>query len=498
MKTAKLGRVAAFVAVWAAAALAPADASAGSASASLSGLVFQLVDLDPSDGVTPSMVFDSLNDAEPAMWYNHYSPDAYVWGGSEEYGTLHQPHAGGYTETHIATDALSSSAQADQPGVHFQAAAEWRLMYTLSPNTALIAMATAAVSVLPDGSYGHSRVQFYNELENGRSSFAALRTREDGLPDAAQGTLYGSVRSDASSLIGYFTMRAETNARMQAVPALGPVTAVPEPAEWGMLLTGLAVVGCVALRGRKHRPRLLSKPLLRTRLLRTRLLRTLSFAGLAMAGGHAAAAQHASLDIGAWNYTLVDLAPQDGIAPLLTFLPDGAAYSSEINYTPNDRIVDTVGQPISYSDRYGHASALVDADGMALSTLSSRQLLASGIQKLLFTLTPNTLVEFTLLGHTELKVDRPTYAYTRADLHITLQSEHGLGAASDRMQLRESGARDFTLSGVLASQGEAATGVLSLIGVTAVYPVPEPAEWAMLLGGLAMIGMLAARRGPAR
>ena len=482
METAKLGRVATLAAMCAAAALAPASASAGSASASLSGLAFQLVDLDPADGVTPSMVFDSLTNAKPAMWYNHYSPDAYVWGGSEAYGTLYQPHAGGYTETHVAADALSSSAQADQPGMQFQAAAEWRLMYTLSPNTALIVMATAAVSVVPDGSYAHSRVQFTNQLENGRSSFAALRTRADGLPDAAQGTLYGSVRSDASSLIGHFTMRAETNASMQAVPALGPVTSVPEPAEWGMLLAGLAVVGCVALRGRKRPPR----------LLRTPLLRTLSFAGLAMAGGHAAAAQHASLDIGAWNYTLVDLAPQDGIAPLLTFLP-GASYTSEITYTPNDSITGTTGEPISYSDRYGRASALVDADSMTLSGLSSRQLLTSGIQELPFSLTPNTLVEFTLLGHTELKVDRPTYAYTRADLHVTLQSEHGLGAASDRMQLRESGARDFTLSGMLASQGEAATGVLSLIGVTAVYPVPEPAEWAMLLGGLAVIGLVAVR-----
>jgi len=481
MRTAKLGRVAAFAAVCAAAALAPASASAGSASASLSGLAFQLVDLDPADGVTPSMVFDSLTNAEPAMWYNHYSPDAYVWGGSEAYGTLYQPHAGGYTETHVATDALSSSAQADQPGMQFQAAAEWRLMYTLSPNTALIVMAMAAVSVVPDGSYAHSRVQFTNQLENGRSSFAALRTRADGSPDAAQGTLYSSVRSDASSLVGHFTMRAETNASTPAVPALGVVSAVPEPAEWGMLLAGLAVVGCAGLRRRK----------------RPSLLRALSFAALAVAGGHAAAAQHASLNIGAWDYTLVDLAPQDGIAPLLTFLPDGAAYSSEIYYTPNDRITDTAGQPISYSDRYGHASALVNADGMAIGNQSSRQLLASGIQTLLFTLTPNTLVEFTLLGRTELKVDRPTYAYTRADLRVSLQSEHGLGSASDRMQLRESGARDFTLSGVLASQNEAATGTLSLIGVTAVYAVPEPSEWAMLLGGLAVIGMVAVRRRPA-
>jgi hypothetical protein len=479
MKAATFARMAACTAAACAATLAPAGALAGSASASLSGLVFQLVDLNPSDGITPSMVFDSLTDAEPGMSYDQHTPDSYVYGYSEEYGVLYKPNAGGYTETRVATDALSSAAQVSQPGTQFQAVASWHLKYTLSPNTALITIMTAAVGVVPEGSYGHGRAQFTNELANGRRSFGALRTREDGLPDAAQGTLYGSVRSDATSLVGHFTMSARATASAPAAPALGAVSPVPEPAEWALLLAGLAVLGCVTLRRRVSGPA---------------LLRALSFAGLAMAGGQAAAAQHASLSIGSWEYRLIDLAPQDGIDPLLTYTPGGASLTSQIHYTPNDELKDTAGLPLSYSDRYGHASALVTADGMALSSQSSRQLLASGIQELLFTLTPNTLVEFTVLGHTELKVDKPTYAHTRVFMNLSLQSDHSFGAASDYTELRQSGARDFTLSGVLVSQDEAATGTLSLIGSTAVYAVPEPATWGMLLGGLGVVGMAAVRR----
>lgn len=479
MKAATFARMAACAAAACAAALAPAGALAGSASASLGGLVFQLVDLNPSDGVTPSMVFDSLTDAEPGMSYDQHTPDSYVYGYSEEYGVLYQPGAGGYTETRVATDALSSAAQVGLPGAQFQAVASWHLKYTLSPNTALITMMTAAVGVVPEGSYAHSRVEFQNELENGRRSFGALRTRENGLPDTAQGTLYGSVRSDATSLVGHFTMSARATASAPAVPALGAVSPVPEPAEWALLLAGLAVLGCLTLRRRQAGPA---------------LLRALSFAGLAMAGGHAAAAQNASLNLGSWEYRLIDLAPQDGIAPLLTYTPGGASLTSSIYYTPNDQLKDTAGLPISYSDRYGHASALVTTEGMALSSQSSRQLLASGIQELLFTLTPNTLVEFTVLGHTELKVDKPTYAYTRTFMNLTLLSDHAISSASDFTELKQSGARDFTLSGVLVSQDEAATGTLSLIGSAVVYAVPEPATWGMLLGGLGVVGMAAVRR----
>ena len=53
-------------------------------------------------------------------------------------------------------------------------------------------------------------------------------------------------------------------------------------------------------------------------------------------------------------------------------------------------------------------------------------------------------------------------------------------------------ARAFLL--VLDSFGVGGAPVSSIIGLTALAPVPEPSTWALLLGGLAVLPLLRRRR----
>lgn len=232
-----------------------------------------------------------------------------------------------------------------------------------------------------------------------------------------------------------------------------------------------------------------------------------AWAGLA--GNAYAIAATAHAEARAVQFTLIDLNPDDGIAPLLTFgdfTVGGYTYLRDNgNFLLQDPVL-TYGSA-GISSAYGSAQASAAPD-LFSSTATMTDIrprnefqAGSGISRD-FTLSPYTAVIWNTAG--VLSVQRPDgLAGNKAGVTLSayftdLQNGHQEYQTLSEEYSTDLGSSPFDLSLRVASDAQALTGRISLqTQVNAAIfaqPVPEPETYGMLAAGLLVIGARLRRR----
>lgn len=452
--------------------LGAVDVHAQSAKAGISGFTVQLIDLDAADGIAPGLSFVSQSQ------HSHYhvlGEGLFDYQDVYGYGGVTRDDAIASLRSWVGQDALASEVQGHMAATSYQASSEWSGRFHLTPGTAAIFRAQTRVdSAFGSGWQALSQAGMFADLGDD-SGFHSRLTGDAGKPpSAADGLLYGELRSGAGSTgaDGYLGMY--TSAWVVTSP-------VPEPGSGAMLLAGLAVMAGLALRagGRARRmARVSGLP---------RLKFTAIAAVLALASGGAVAQNSASVSLAPWRYTLSDLAPLDGMAPSITLSSPGytsiVLHGQELEGTSDDS-----GAPLYWADGANTASAWsLPAGAQAAVHSMGEQVIAHGLREFSFSLSPFTQVAFFQDGYQSASgLDGATGA--RATLFVDLISHAGSASGWDQAELQASGARGFTLFAAAASQGELASGTVRVEASSYVLvPVPEPEQYAMWLAGISVL-----------
>lgn len=206
----------------------------------------------------------------------------------------------------------------------------------------------------------------------------------------------------------------------------------------------------------------------------------------------------ASAAVEHFRYRLIDLAPDDGIAPSLTLTSQSvSAFASQY---------DLEGMPDAYANTntFGSAgfdningSALVSVEatsaGARLATYLGTAYADAGYIQL-FTLSPYTEVVFDVDASVAGGAEPPSQVYTFAQLYSGIFDTPG---ASDMLTI-DQGTAQATLSVSTVSGADWARGSVGFLATVAtnpyVPPIPEPAPAAMLAAGLAVVAGLLRRR----
>lgn len=242
--------------------------------------------------------------------------------------------------------------------------------------------------------------------------------------------------------------------------------------------------------------------------------KTLLAAALAVAasgGAHAAASGSAAITGFTWS--LVDLAPDDGIAPALVI--GGVTGSSTSSVTSSLGDGDTAVQPVNFAttaaalnNALGGGTAATFADGARVSAALASGvpgrtvfLVASGTpQNGDFVLTPHTTVTFSAWFEGAAAADANGSAYASgainvlvADISSTHQRQASATGSADQasgeLHVSFANASDQWVSGHLNAYAQAT--------LDTTLPVPEPGRAALLAAGLAALAwrVRAQRRG---
>lgn len=219
------------------------------------------------------------------------------------------------------------------------------------------------------------------------------------------------------------------------------------------------------------------------------------------ASGQARAEATANVALANFHYRLVDLAPDDGIAPSIDLTSYyGYVFGTLYN---EDTIsgyagINTFGTAnYDSTDGFGHFKIQYDATNIDLDTLVGSASAQSG-HTLLFTLSPYTEVIFDMDGSLAASAGPGEDAGASATLFSGIFETPG----SEDYASLTSGSEHVALSVSTSSGADWAQGSAGFIAVAAanvyVPPVPEPAPAAMLTGGLALIAGLLRRGARAR
>jgi hypothetical protein len=231
--------------------LAPgAHAANASASAQISNLTYQLVDLDPNDGILPTITFATSYLGQASTSWYPYASDT-----SGALGSTGVTWSSGSAATSSGATALSahSSLSSDWYS-RYDADASQYLPFTLSPHTSLLITAAGALDVVPGGATRSSAsISFTAQLDflspggvKGGTYYDQSYASQDGARDYS---FSAYLASGATAQNGFLQLRAQTSLELDA--PTDPANPVPEPETWGMLLGGLAVVGGLARRRSK-------------------------------------------------------------------------------------------------------------------------------------------------------------------------------------------------------------------------------------------------------
>lgn len=224
---------------------------------------------------------------------------------------------------------------------------------------------------------------------------------------------------------------------------------------------------------------------------------------LLAASSHAAAQASSSASISDFDYEIIDLLPDDGVAPSISLTPtrivgESILYLQTFSVPLTEATTSTFGG-LGVENAYGSAGAALAPDYAASSSAdaqaySSR---AGTWVELAFVLSPNTRVIFSANGSVNA-LPANGYSSTEASLNGEITTpfiSHGtrFGASVYSMLGEESG----LLSAVANSDAEELAGTLSIRtsawAESYVPPIPEPGQAAMLLAGLALLGGAAGR-----
>lgn len=225
---------------------AGAKTLSANATASLTGIKIELIDLNLTDNITPwlRINYDSLyGDTWTTV------PYGYKIGNSE--GLVSLVREDGSASASLSADALISSAFVDtaKPRQDFHGSADREIYFTLSPYTALrfsaIGTLSGAADVLPATSFDAymSLTAGLRNPEYGWSDSISDKriAEEDGL-----GTWNLSVERQTGALAQNGSLLAIAGAHASVyVDRPAPV---PEPSTYAMLLAGAGIIGAAARR----------------------------------------------------------------------------------------------------------------------------------------------------------------------------------------------------------------------------------------------------------
>jgi len=226
--------------------------------------------------------------------------------------------------------------------------------------------------------------------------------------------------------------------------------------------------------------------------------RTLIAAVLAATAATASAQHTAGSSVGNLGYQLIDLAPDDGIAPWIGLDSHGAeAYASVYDQEGNEidgKRIDGFGTT-GFDNNYAslHATAQPDLASVLL-TLHSGYGYADANRSFRFTLSPHTQVVFSVDADLWASPEAPgaSWPTVLAELYGSLPGFNDGERFMSTLRLAGS-AQHGTLSVTASSQDDWGNGILSFnayaVAESHAAPIPEPAAPALLLGGLAMLAI---------
>ncbi|NHZ44481.1 PEP-CTERM sorting domain-containing protein [Massilia aquatica] len=232
-----------------AAAWAPAQANTSTSSASIEQFQYRLVDLDLNDGIDASITFGtdvrSLYTAAggQSQQLNASGSTSFVSPLGSAGGTLSDSAL-------LAHASMTHTVPYDDTQLRFSSRGTRVTEFILSPNTELILTAVGKVEQQLDGRFylSGSQVHMRGSLSGDEGTWRPKQFSKNYELGYGSGSatvnLYGSLISDSKARKGEFTLLADSY-------LMGPVTPVPEPSTYAMLLAGTFVLGAAARRRRK-------------------------------------------------------------------------------------------------------------------------------------------------------------------------------------------------------------------------------------------------------
>lgn len=230
-----------------------------------------------------------------------------------------------------------------------------------------------------------------------------------------------------------------------------------------------------------------------------KMKRTLMAALFSALAAPALAQQAAGVTVSQPLYRLIDLDPDDGIAPGLVWGGSaGQAYASVYDQDGNEIAAVSTERPgpVGFDNAYASAQASVTTNTASmLLTLHSGYGYAGANRSVNFTLSPHTQVIFKVDADLWARPEAPGQSWPTA-LAELYGSLRGIGSGdwtfATRAQL-EDGSQHGTLSVSAVSQDDWVDGYLAFsayaVAESHALPVPEPKAWFMLLGGLALLAV---------
>jgi hypothetical protein len=233
-------------------AAAPAGYAQATASSTLTGFTYTLIDLDPNDGISPNLTLSNPNAWIAAAAYPSGS-------GSPEPGDiLYQPGtasiATGYTNASSSYDGITASSaltltgpapDGQAPYIASTTIMQWN--FVLTPNTAAVLMGYGSVQADPVDNFVTGA---YNQL------FAAyLAAPSDQYEAYFSDTLNTYYTNNTSRILSvtFSSGASELNGRvgiMSDAYAQALAAPVPEPATYAMLVGGLVALAYAKRRNR--------------------------------------------------------------------------------------------------------------------------------------------------------------------------------------------------------------------------------------------------------
>lgn len=217
-------------------ALPPAMAESASASASITGLSYQLIDLDLNDGIAPAISFVEYLDSTSFVVEGTNGGEQDV---IDVYGStsIVRPWGGAASTSSASGSSAEASLSDPVPDYHQSGAfINYRMLFTMTPFTRIEFSADATVGALRAGEnvdgYGFARMDADLDDPRGRQTYVEYVSTIEG---PRSRSMWGYLESGEYATAGRWNT-------LTTATTYGQLT-VPEPSTYAMLLAGVGLVG---------------------------------------------------------------------------------------------------------------------------------------------------------------------------------------------------------------------------------------------------------------